>query len=303
MYKDIMTVSVVTFHPEWSAKEKNLNRILGYIECAAKRGSDLIVFPEMALTSYDDMPNTPREEKMQTLLAEPLPGPSSDQIARLSQQYGIYILLGMPERSTESAKTVYNSLAAFGPTGLVGAYRKMHLPNPEPNWATRGDTPMLLDTPWGPIGLTICYDIYCFPEMLRYYTAKGARLIINSTALGKCHGSQLGSSSLESNALINGVFIATANLGGPDKSNYFWGGSSIIGPSCKRSATHYYAGLPFTAPHADEESMYTATIDLSLASRMLVKYNPAVGSPNFRPEKYIAMYQELLQQPDFKKQS
>ena len=51
MDKDIMTIGVVTFNAFWGEKEKNLNRIKGYIEAGAKRGCDLMVFPEMALTS------------------------------------------------------------------------------------------------------------------------------------------------------------------------------------------------------------------------------------------------------------
>ena len=54
MYEDIITVSTVTLKPMWGQKEKNLNRIMGYMKAAAKKGSDLVVFPEMALTAYDD---------------------------------------------------------------------------------------------------------------------------------------------------------------------------------------------------------------------------------------------------------
>ena len=301
MVKDVLTVSVVTLNAAWGEKEKNLNRIKGYIECAAKRGSDLIVFPEMALTSYDDIAETPKEEKMQLRLAETIPGPATDEIAELTRKYGVYVFMGMPERDPDDPATVYNAMAIFSPEGLKGSYRKIHLPPPEPNWATRGGKPFLLDTPWGPVGVSICYDSYCFPEMLRYYAAKGARLVINSTALAKCHGRCLGRASLEPNAFINGVFIASANLGGQDVSNYFWGGSSIIGPSRKTWEPHYYAGMPFDAEGADEEAMYTATIDLALADRALFQYNPAVGSPDFRPEKYVEMYSELLEVPPFKK--
>lgn len=301
MKKDVITVSVVTLNSEWGEKEKNLNRITGYIECAAKRGSDLIVFPEMALTSYDDIASTPKQDKMQTRLAEMIPGPSTDIIAELTKKYGIYVVMGMPERDKEDPMTIYNAAAVFSPDGLVGSYRKMHLPAPEPNWATRGDKPMMIDTPWGPIGISICYDSYCFPEMLRYYVAKGARLVINSTALAHCHGPNLGRASLEPNCYINGVFIASANLGGKDVDNYFWGGSSILGPSRKTWAPHYYAGMPFDAEGADEEALYTATIDLALANRALAQYNPAVDSPDFRPDKYVEMYSELLDMPPFKK--
>lgn len=67
--KDIITVSTVTFNAKWGEKDKNLNRIMGYIEAAAKKGSDIVIFPEMALTGYDDEPEKPKAEKMQTLLA------------------------------------------------------------------------------------------------------------------------------------------------------------------------------------------------------------------------------------------
>lgn len=103
----------------------------------------------------------------------------------------------MPERDPEDSSTIYNALAIFSPEALVGSYRKMHLPAPEPNWATRGDKPFILNTPWGPVGCAICYASYCFPELMRYYVSKGCRLYINSTALAKCYGKCLGTSTLE----------------------------------------------------------------------------------------------------------
>ena len=51
MYADIIPVSTVTLRPMWGQKEQNLNRILGYMKAAKKKGSDLVVFPEMALTA------------------------------------------------------------------------------------------------------------------------------------------------------------------------------------------------------------------------------------------------------------
>ena len=56
MYEDIITVSTVTLKPMWGQKEKNLNRIMGYMKAAAKKGSDLVVFPEMALTTSPKSP-------------------------------------------------------------------------------------------------------------------------------------------------------------------------------------------------------------------------------------------------------
>lgn len=301
MNKDIINLSVVTFNAVWGDKEKNLNRILGYIECAARKGSHFVVFPEMSLTGYDDESDKEKKDKMQSLLAETIPGPSTDKVAEACRKYGIYAVFGMPERDPDDSSIIYNALAIFSPEGLVGSYRKMHLPAPEPNWATRGDKPFILDTPWGPIGCAICYDSYCFPELMRYYASKGCRLYINSTALAECHGRCLGTSTLEAAVIREGIYIASANLGGLDVYNYFWGGSSIIGPSRKTWEPYYYAGHKFTDESADESEMFSATIDLSLATRFLYKQNPSVNGTDWRPDKYIDMYKDALENPEYGK--
>ncbi len=347
--KDIITISTVTFNATWGDKAKNLNRIKGYIEAASKKGADIVIFPEMALTGYDDEeekekkdkmqsieaetipgPSTnevaeltkklgiyavfgmltgyddeeekEKKDKMQSIEAETIPGPSTNEVAELTKKLGIYAVFGMPERDADDPTTIYNSVAVFSPDGLVGSYRKMHLPYPEPHWATRGDKPFVLDTPWGPIGIAICYDSYCFPEMIRYEGAKGCRLHINCTALAKCHGIALGSTTLEGHVIANQMYIASSNLGGKDLYNEFWGGSSIIGPSRNFWEVHYYAGHPFTDPKAIECDMYTATIDLTLAGRDIFKANPLIGgATDYRPDKYIEMCQDILTDPNFGK--
>jgi len=68
-----------------------------------------------------------------------------------TQRYGhnLYVILGMPIRDDDKSDVVYNGLMVATPDGLAGSYHKIHLPAPEPNWATRGDKPFILDTPWG----------------------------------------------------------------------------------------------------------------------------------------------------------
>lgn len=295
--KDIITVSTVTFNSFWGDKEKNLNRIMGYIEAAAKKGSDIVVFPEMALTGYDDESEKAVPDKMQTNLAETIPGASTDKVEKLVKELGIYAVFGMPERDAENPNVIYNALAVFSPEGLVGSYRKMHLPPPEPNWATRGEKPFVLDTEWGPIGIAICYDSYCFPEMMRYYGAKGCRMHINCTALAECHGPAVGPTTLEAQVIMNQMYIVSSNLGGKDLYNQFWGGSSIMGPSRNFWEVFYYAGHKFPEPVAKESEMFTATIDLSLAGRDEFKFNSSVGGTDFRPDKYIEMYKEVIENP------
>lgn len=300
MTKDIIKVSTVAFNATWGDKDANLNRILGYMEAAANEGTNLVVLPEMALTGYDDEPEKPKAEKMQTLLAETIPGPASDAVASKAQELGIYVAFGLPERDSEDPDTIYNSACVCGPEGFIGSYRKIHLPSPEPHWATRGEEPFIFETPWGPVGLAICYDTYCFPELMRYYAAKGCRLYINCTALAKCHGPALGSTTVEAGVITNQIYIISSNLANLDLYNEFWGGSSIVGPSTRFWEAEYYAGYPFTAPEAIENRMYSAVVDLRLATREKFESNPLLdGSTDFRPALYRKLYDELLEETKY----
>ena len=187
MDKDIITIGVVTFNAFWGEKEKNLNRIKGYIEAGAKRGCDFMVFPEMALTSYDDEAYKVKPDKMQSKLAELIPGPSTNEVAELTKKLGIYAVFGMPERDSDDSSVIYNALAIFSPKGLEGSYRKMHLPAPEPNWATRGEHPFILQTP-GPSDTISVMIPTCFPEWCVITPPWAAGLYVNCTALANATG-------------------------------------------------------------------------------------------------------------------
>ena len=237
----------------------------------------------------------PKEKKMQVRLAESKYGELVNNLLDLAKLHNIYVVMGMPEKNKKADDIIHNTALVLTPDSKSYTYRKIHLALDEPNWATSGDEPVLIDTPWGPIGIALCYDMYAFPELIRYYVAKGARLIINSTAYARSRGAAKGKTTLESTVLMNGVYVATANLCGKDLVNDFWGGSSIIGPSRKMQEVYYYAGRPFDAEHAGEEEVYIATIDLSLAERGIYEENSRLGHPDFRPNLYAKWYQELIE--------
>ena len=292
--KDIMTVAVVNFRVDAADKGSNLSRMCGYVEAAARRGADLVLLPEMCLTGYDHYidPKVSRADKIK--MAETLDGPACRAIAEITKQYGIYAVFGMAQKMEDGPDAkLYNSAAVIGPEGVIGAYQKMHPFEDENLWCEKGDEPFMFETPWGPVGISVCFDTYQFQELQRHYCAKGCRLILNPTACLEeisYRGSRQAfldtfGPTLEYGVLCNTIFIATANLTGRDDVNWFGGGSSVMGPKITpfyETQLHYYAG----GKECDQEELFLATIDLSLAKRTLFVDKEITGVPDYRPDVY-----------------
>jgi 5-aminopentanamidase len=142
-----VTIATINFKPTWGNKEDNLNRIKGYAKAAAKRGANIIVFPEMALTGYDLDTEHSGNNRMQIAQAETIPGPSSNLLASIAREYNVYIIVGMPEESADGA--IYNFTAVIGPDDVLGSYRKIHPFGNENSWCKKGHSPYIIDTEWG----------------------------------------------------------------------------------------------------------------------------------------------------------
>ncbi len=101
---------------------------------------------------------------------------------------GTWLLLGgFPERGREhEQKKIRNSAVLLDPSGaVISVYRKMHLFDVDVPGGRRfreseaiepGDAPVVAETPWGGLGLSICYDLR-FPELYRALAARGARIL------------------------------------------------------------------------------------------------------------------------------
>ncbi|MCQ5129072.1 carbon-nitrogen hydrolase family protein [Butyricicoccus faecihominis] len=308
MTNPVVNIAVVNFKTVWGDKNANLERICAYAEQAALCGADIIVLPELALTGYDDEADKPLHQKMQTLLAETIPGPATDRVSEIAKRTGAYILFGMPEVDRDDPSVTRNSAAICLPDGGVRSFRKVHMPAGEASWARRGDEPLFLDTPFGVIGVGICYDSYKFPELVRMTKARGGQLFINVTALPfEDILPNVNREDLESMALADSIYLASANLVGLDLYKHFMGGSSVLGPGETVGETAYYAGYPFGDPAGQQPGVFLAAIDLSLAesecchTRRLFTAGPEGQAPGWRPAIYREMCDTVLNDPDWQR--
>ena len=296
---DIVTVACVNFRTAWGDKGSNLKRIKGYITAAVKRGADIILFPELALTGYE----VEGKAMMYKENAEIIPGPSTDEIALLTRRYGVYVVVGMSEKDKEDSRIFYNSAAVVGPEGVIGSYAKLMPASPDLKWCTKGKKPFVFDTTWGLVGVGICYDTYMFPELPRYYAALGARLYLHITALPDFEGwKEYYLNQLQARAIENMMFVASSNMVGKEFSPNFPGASLILGPGEENHVVKCYAG----PGSEDNEEMIIATIDLSEADRMRKNFqlfieNPISGTPDWRLELYKNMLKTIDEKTDLGK--
>lgn len=329
--KNNLKLAVVNFQPCWGDKSYNLDKMIQYVESAADEGAELILFPEMALTGYamETGEDINRSERMQVKLAEKYDGPSAQAIAKIAKERNVYVVYGYPEIiGDDDPLNIYNSAVAIGPNGILGSYQKIQPFGSEVIWCKTGSTPFTFDTPWGPIGISICYDTYNYPELSRYYGAYGARLVLNPTATSRAYfssttlvdgqpvndGRPYGDNSnawlnrfksrIEAVVIQSDIYVATANLVGGEfdkRGNFmgtcFPGGSCVIGPLNDNLGTPEYIGYYGTNPAtAVEEEIIYSNIDLSTATRnSFVNYiDTDVQEGNlFNAELYAEWYKEI----------
>lgn len=204
----------------WGDKEANLQMIEEYIHEAAEEGVDILVFPETILTGYNyESDITIDGKEMHVSLAETIPGPSTERISRLAQEYNMYIVFGMTEKLDEpmyenGVEKVYNSAAVLFPDGTIESYQKMHRAGNESEWSVTGDTPYIFETPWGKIGVDICRDGHFYPELGRYYAAMGCTMLIHPTAT--TGGPWYRETRIGSYTDRDGMAAITCNVLGPD---------------------------------------------------------------------------------------
>ncbi len=173
-------------------RERVVERLLGLMRQAKERGSDLVVFPELALTTFFPRWWMTEEAELDSFYEAEMPGPITRKLfeAAASLQIGFY--LGYAELAgTESRKRRFNTAILVDKSGsIVGKYRKVHLPGhadhrpgyPYQHLEKRYFEPGDLGFPvWrafgGHVGMCICNDRR-WPETYRVMGLRNVELVL-----------------------------------------------------------------------------------------------------------------------------
>lgn len=256
---------------------RNVARMTDALRETAKQGVSLTIFPECAVSGYCF--GDAAEARAN---AEPLSGPSVTALAAACRDLGVHAVVGMLERDGER---FFNAAVLVGPQGVIGNYRKIHLPYLGVDMlTTHGDKPLAVHAAGDlKVGMNICYDA-AFPEASRVMTLLGADLIALPTNWPP-GAETTARHAIPTRALENAVYFAAVNRVGEERGFRFIGMSSICGPTGETLAA---------STSADEEILY-AEIDPALARQKRIIRVPGKHEidrlADRRPEFYGALAQ------------
>jgi omega-amidase len=215
-----LTISLAQMNLVLGDVNKNYANAEKLIIEAARRGSQLVVLPELWSSGYA-LDNAKE-------LASVLNSGTFNQLAGLATQNKISIVGSILEKR---GVEVANSAAFFAPNGrMMGVYRKIHLFRlmDEDKWLQPGSAPLSIDLPWGNTGIAICYDLR-FPELFRHYAVEGAKIII-IPAEWPIQRVEHWRALLVARAIENQCYMVACNAVGETGSTTFGGHSMIVDP-------------------------------------------------------------------------
>ncbi|KAH0643793.1 hypothetical protein KY290_035246 [Solanum tuberosum] len=216
-------------------KERNIVHARAAIEEAAEKGAKLVVLPEIWNSPYS---NDSFPIYAEDIDAGPDASPSTAMLSEAARLLKITIVGGsIPERSGDK---LYNTCCIFDTDGKLKAkHRKIHLFDidipgkitfKESQTLTAGETPTVVDTEVGRIGIGICYDIR-FQELAMLYAARGAHLICYPGAFNMTTGPLHWELLQRARAVDNQLYVATCAPARDAGGGYVaWGHSTLIGP-------------------------------------------------------------------------
>ncbi len=206
----------------------NLSEAERLIEVAANQGAKLVVLPEyfaiMGMKETDKVAVREQEGK----------GPIQDFLSKIAKDHGIWLIGGSVPMVSNFPNKVRNSCLVYDDKGKqVARYDKIHLFGldlgnehyHEENTIESGNDIQVVDTPFGKIGLSICYDLR-FPEL---YRAMGeVNIIVIPAAFTETTGKAHWETLVRARAIENLSYVIAAAQGGYHLSGRETHGNSMI---------------------------------------------------------------------------
>lgn len=201
--------------PNLSANLLEAGRLIAQ---AASQGAKLLVLPEdfaiMGLNDQDKIKSREMDGK----------GPIQDFLAQQSGRYGVWIVGGTLPLAAQDPNKVRAACLVYDSTGhRVARYDKIHLFDvyleetkekyTESLTIEPGSSPLVVETPFGRIGLAVCYDLR-FPELFRNLLDQGAEIITLPAAFTAITGRAHWESLVRARAIENLCYVIAAAQGG-----------------------------------------------------------------------------------------
>jgi len=270
-----MKIAGVQMDVSFGQVDANLEKMAAFLRRTTRDGAVLTVFPECSATGYcfNDLAEAQS-------VASTVPGPVTDAMTRACKSVESFAVFGMVEADGER---VFNSAVLVGPAGVVGCYRKIHLPFLGlDQLSTSGDRPFAVYDAGGlRVGMNICYDA-AFPEAARSLALLGADVIVLPTNWPP--GSECTAACcINARALENGVYYLAVNRVGTERGFRFIGQSRACDP---------WGNSLATASGSDEEVLY---VDVDVARARNKHYVRVPGQHEIdrfadrRPEMYTSL--------------
>ena len=213
--------------------EANLDQLRRLVRLLPEQRPQLVVLPE-AFASFG------AGEANQHARAETAGnGPIQDAVASIAREHDLWIVAGtIPIQADErysAASILFNNQGE-----QVARYNKIHLFDAtvedgtgsylESKHTQPGSELVVVDTPFGRIGMSVCYDLR-FPELFRALREQGAEVIVLPSAFTRVTGKAHWQPLLQARAIENQCYMIAPNQGGehPD-GRETWGHSMIIDP-------------------------------------------------------------------------
>ncbi len=239
---------------------ENIAKAAAFITEASKQGADFIALPENAVfmsTGWDDLSNNLFYQEEHPALKE---------FQKLAKSLQKHILIGSLHIKLRNDEKIANRSFLIDSHGNISAqYDKIHLydvsvkggeTHQESKRCISGKKPILAQTPWGKMGLTICYDVR-FPYLYRNLAQAGAYFITVPAAFTKFTGEAHWHILLRARAIENSCYIiAPAQTGSHPNNRQTFGHSLIIDPWGR-----------ILADGAENEGIILAEIDTDLVEK------------------------------------